>query len=198
DVIDYVILRIQNGDTAIIDVDYYSYIDKKFKGIVTQIANTANDKVSADAVTEFEVRIRILNSSYQDLVKNKGMKYPFRPGMTASVDIITEVKAAILSVPLAAVTTRKVGEKEGENSEEEEKTSLIDQELDEVVFVVEEGIAVKKIVKTGISDFERIEILSGVEENDKVISGPFLAVTKRLKDGDAVKEKEKEQEKKDD
>ncbi|MEQ8548607.1 MAG: efflux RND transporter periplasmic adaptor subunit [Cyclobacteriaceae bacterium] len=192
------IIRIQNGDTAIIDVDSYSYMDKKFKGIVTQIANTANDKVSADAVTEFEVRIRILNSSYQDLVKNKGMKYPFRPGMTASVDIITEVKAAILSVPLAAVTTRKVGEKEGENSEEEEKTSLIDQELDEVVFVVEEGIAVKKIVKTGISDFERIEILSGVEENDKVISGPFLAVTKRLKDGDAVKEKEKEQEKKDD
>ena len=79
------IIRISVGDTAIIDVDSYSHIDKKFRGVVTQIANTANVKASADAVTEFEVRIRILNSSYQDLV-NQGTKYPFRPGMTASVE----------------------------------------------------------------------------------------------------------------
>lgn len=187
------IIRISYGDTAIIDVDSYSYMDKQFKGVVTQIANTANDKISGDAVTEFEVRIKILNSSYQDLLKEKGMKYPFRPGMTASVDIITEVKNNILSVPLASVTTRKAGEEDdSKENGESEKSSLIDQEIDEVVFVVEEGKAVKKIVKTGISDFERIEILSGVVENDQVVAGPFLVVTKRLKDGDAVKEKEEE------
>ncbi|WP_343030535.1 efflux RND transporter periplasmic adaptor subunit [Fulvivirga aurantia] len=99
------IIRVSVGDTAIIDVDSYSHLEKEFKGLVTAIANTANDKVSADAVTEFEVRIRILNSSYADLVE-EGNKYPFRPGMTASVDVITKRKDNVLSVPLSAVTTR--------------------------------------------------------------------------------------------
>jgi len=196
------IIRISEGDTAIIDVDSYSYMEKKFKGIVTQIANTANSKASADAVTEFEVRINILNSSYQDLIKEKGIKYPFRPGMTASVDIITETKSNILTVPLAAVTTRKkesVKDKAGsknEDSDDEEET-LLDEELDEVVFKVEEGIAVKTIVKTGISDFDRIEVLDGLDEGQEVVSGPFLAVSKRLKDGDMVEQKKKEDKKQD-
>ncbi len=187
------IIRISEGDTAIIDVDSYSYMDKKFKGVVTQIANTANSKVSSDAVTEFEVRIKILNSSYQDLIEEKGMKYPFRPGMTASVDIITETKRNILSVPLSAVTTRKAGDSEnmdgeegGEGEAKESEENLLNEELDEVVFLMQEGVAVKAIVKTGISDFDRIEILEGVEEGQEVIKGPFLAVSKRLKDGDAV------------
>ncbi len=196
------IIRISLGDTAVIDVDSYSYMDKEFKGIVTQIANTANDKISADAVTEFEVRVKILNESYRDLVIEEGMKYPFRPGMTASVDIITEVKRDVLSVPLASVTTRKKGDddKKGDrggdedDDEEDEEDELIDEELDEVVFVMSEEVAVKTIVKTGISDFERIEILEGLSEGDNVISGPFLAVSKRLKDGDAVEVKEEEDE----
>lgn len=183
------IIRISNGDTAIIDVDSYSYMEKTFKGVVTQIANTANEKASSDAVTEFEVRIKILNSSYQDLVEEKGLKYPFRPGMTASVDILTETKKDILTVPLAAVTTRskevasdstttakKAGKEDGEDA----------QDLDEVVFQVVDGKAVKTIVKTGISDFERIEIVEGITEGNEVVSGPFLAVSKRLNDGDAV------------
>lgn len=192
------IIRISSGDTAIIDVDSYSYMDKTFKGVVTQIANTANDKASADAVTEFEVRIKILNSSYQDLIVDEGMKYPFRPGMTASVDIVTETKNNILTVPLSAVTTRKAGDNEkgqGENEQEEEQETLLDQELDEVVFVMEDGVAKKTIVKTGISDFDRIEILEGLTEGQQVISGPFLAVSKRLKDGDAVEDSESDKEK---
>lgn len=184
------IIRISVGDTAIIDVDSYSYMDKTFKGIVTHIANTANDKISADAVTEFEVRILILNSSYQDLVEEEGLKYPFRPGMTASVDIITEVKKDILTVPLASVTTRS--EKDTRASEGNESSAtdkLVEEEVKEVVFVVSEGKAVKTEVETGISDFDRIEIVSGLEEGTEVVSGPFLAVSKRLKDGDDVEAK---------
>lgn len=179
------IIRVNEGDTAIIDVDSYSYMDKKFKGVVTRIANTANTKVSADAVSEFEVRINILASSYQDLVKEKSMKYPFRPGMTATVDIVTEVKRNVLSVPLAAVSTRKSEQEEGDPSGD----VLLGEELDEVVFLMEGGKAVKRIVKTGISDFDRIEILEGLEEGMEVIKGPFLAVSKRLEDGGEVEAK---------
>ena len=182
------IIKISVGDTSIIDVDSYAYLDKTFKGVVTNIANTANDKISSDAVTEFEVRIQILNSSYRDLIKEEGLKYPFRPGMTASVDIITEVRKNILTVPLSAVTTRS-SEKRGEDDTE----NLPDEDLKEVVFVMEEGKAVQKEVTTGISDFEIIEILTGIEEGTKVISGPFLAVSKRLKNGDDIKLNNKEQ-----
>ncbi|WP_370090416.1 efflux RND transporter periplasmic adaptor subunit [Ekhidna sp.] len=190
------IIRISVGDTAIIDVDSYSYMDKTFKGVVTHIANTANDKISADAVTEFGVRIQILNKSYEDLVKEKGIKYPFRPGMTASVDIITEVKKDILTVPLAAVTTRSETDKKEGEEDSSASDQLADEDVKEVVFVVKDGKAVKTEVQTGISDFDRIEILSGVEEGTEVISGPFLAVSKRLKDGDDVEAKGKTGEKK--
>lgn len=185
------IIRIAVGDTAIIDVDSYSYMDKTFEGVVTQIANTANDKVSTDAVTEFEVRVRILNNSYRDLIKEQGMVYPFRPGMTASVDIITEVKRDILSVPLAAVTTRLPGsEKEEEDNEEDDNddvdSNLLNEDVEEVVFLYVEGKALKTQVATGISDFERIEITEGLAVGQRVISGPFLAVSKRLEDGQDV------------
>ena len=188
------IIRISNGDTAIIDVDSYSYMDKTFKGVVTQIANTANAKASSDAVTEFEVRIKILNSSYQDLIEEKGLKYPFRPGMTASVDILTETKSGILTVPLSAVTTRAKKKEGGEGASagpgsESDSEDLAAAELDEVVFKLVDGKAVKTIVKTGISDFERIEIVSGVSDGEEIISGPFLAVSKRLKDGEGVETK---------
>lgn len=184
------IIRISEGDTALIDVDSYSYMDKTFKGVVTQIANTANDKISSDAVTEFEVRIQILVDSYKDLIIEKGEKYPFKPGMTASVDIITETRRNVLSVPLASVTTREPKKEDDQKDEETEDSD----ELLEVVFVVNEGVAVQTLVKTGISDFERIEILEGVEEDQEVVTGPFLAVSKRLKDGDTVsKEKEKDE-----
>ena len=205
------IIRVSLGDTAIIDVDAYSHLDKEFKGIVTSIANTANEKISADAVTEFEVKIKILNSSYADLIK-KGNKYPFRPGMTASVDVITNQKSNILAIPLAAVTTRDPnaknrnygGDEEGDDEEDATKERrrkaaedkpVVKEDLKEVVFVNEDGKAVMREVKTGISDYEHIEILEGVKEGEEVISGPFLAVSKRLKDGDHISKEEKKKDK---
>lgn len=194
------IIRVAMGDTAIIDVDAYSYMDKKFKGIVTSIANTANEKVSTDAVTEFEVKIRILNSSYQDLVRERNIKTPFRPGMTASVDIVTEQKEDILSVPLASVTTRdpkkmdrfsNEDEEEGEESSGESRQGIGEDDLKEVVFVNDNGVAKMIEVKTGISDFDNIEVLEGVAEGEEVVSGPFLVVSKRIKDGDRIKQTEK-------
>jgi len=198
------IIRISLGDTAIIDVDSYSHLDKLFKGIVTQIANTAKDKISADAVTEFEVRVRILNSSFKDLIE-EGRTTPFRPGMTASVDIITERKEGILAVPLAAVTTRnldeipvdstKVENQEGEARQNEDGNAKDEDDKREIVFVFDDGIAKIRQVKTGISDYNNIEILEGLEQGEQIVSGPFLAVSRRLKDGDAIVNSKKEEDK---
>ena len=186
------IIRVAVGDTALIDVDAYSHLEKEFKGIVTEIANTANDKVSADAITEFEVKIRILNSSYADL-KKQGNRFPFRPGMTASVEIITEQKDNVLTVPLSAVTTRnpelEKSKRKGKGQDSEEEDSKEDVkkgEEVEVVFVNDNGKVKMLQVKTGISDYENIEILEGVADSNVVITGPFLAVSKRLKEGDEI------------
>ncbi|MFW5761338.1 MAG: efflux RND transporter periplasmic adaptor subunit [Cyclobacteriaceae bacterium] len=190
------IIRVSLGDTAIIDVDSYTYLEKEFKGVVTQIANTANEKTSPDAVTEFEVRIKILNESYADLIKDKNMVSPFRPGMTASVEIVTEKKNEVLSVPLASVTTRNPNDaenEESENEESEENTESAEEEDEqiEVVFINDNGTAKMVAVKTGISDFENIEVKSGISKGQEVISGPFSAVSKRLKDGDLISVQEK-------
>jgi len=176
---------------------------------VTLIANTAKDKVSTDAITEFEVRILILSSSYEDLVK-AGNKFPFRPGMTASVDIQTSTKANVLSVPLSAVTTRNPDEMKGGDKPQEgppnnnERQVVNDQKKEKkkedktVIFVNDKGVAKMVEVKTGISDYDNIEILSGVADSTEVITGPFLAVSKRLKEGEKVRKMEKkEPEKKD-
>ncbi len=187
------IVRVHAGDTAIIDVDAYSNQNKEFKGIVTLIANTAKDKASADAITEFEVRILILSSSYADLVRG-GNRFPFRPGMTASVEILTTRKDNVLSVPLASVTTRNENaqngsdEKSNPNAQATSNTPQKKTGDKTVVFVVENGVAKKVEVTTGISDYDNIEILSGLSESAVVIKGPFLAVSKRLNDGDHVKE----------
>lgn len=200
------IVRVAVGDTALIDVDAYSNINKEFKGIVTLIANTAKDKVSADAITEFEVRILILRSSYEDLVR-EGKKFPFRPGMTASVDIITTTKSNVLAVPLASVTTRNPNEKDEEKNGEGQPDPASLQNQDKkpkkeedkvVVFVNDKGVAKMTEVKTGISDYDNIEIISGLSDSSEVVTGPFLVVSKRLKDGDKVRKIEKKDEKKKD
>ena len=171
------IVRISRGDTVIIDVDSYTHSGRKFNGVVTSIANSANEKASMDAVTEFEVRIRILNSSYAELVTPSN-RYPFRPGMTASVEIITQKKENILAVPLAAVTTR-----EGMNVTTDQGSTR----PQELVFVVEGNTAKMVEVKTAISDFENIEIVEGITEGQQVISGPYFVVSTELKDGDLIK-----------
>ncbi|MBI3218149.1 MAG: efflux RND transporter periplasmic adaptor subunit [Bacteroidetes bacterium] len=201
------IVRVHLNDSVLIDVDSYANVDKQFKGIVTSIANTAKDKTSADAITEFEVRILILRSSYEDLIK-QGNKFPFRPGMTASVDIITTMKDNVLSVPLTAVTTRnpekdKKAAKDGPpaNDGDEErkvtdnKAKVEKKEAKVVVFVNEKGIAKMTEVKTGISDYDNIEIISGLPENAEVVTGPFLLVSKRLKDGDKITQAKKDDKK---
>jgi HlyD family secretion protein len=201
------IVRAHLGDSVIIDVDAYQNINKQFKGIVTNIANTAKDKASADAITEFEVRIVILRSSYEDLIK-QGNKFPFRPGMTASVDILTTRKANVLSVPLAAVTTRKDEDKDKAGTKEapkgdhqvvnEDDKKKLEKKLDKVVvFVNDKGTAKMVEVKTGISDYDNIEIISGLSDSTQIVTGPFLVVSKRLKEGDKIKELKKTEEKKD-
>ena len=196
-------VRVHLGDTATIDVDAYSADKKEFRGVVTLIANTAKDKVSTDAITEFEVRILMLPSSYLDLVK-AGNKFPFRPGMTASVDILTTTKNNALSVPLASVTTRNPEEekKEGENSggpnsnarqtsDQNKPQKKVEDKT--VIFVNDKGVAKMVEVKTGISDYDNIEIVSGVTDGTEIITGPFTAVSKRLKDGDKVRPAEKKE-----
>lgn len=203
------IVRVSVGDTAIIDVDAYSNINKEFKGVVTLIANTAKEKASADAITEFEVRILILSSSYQDLVK-EGNKFPFRPGMTASVDIITTQKSDVLSVPLASVTTRNPEDlkkmqggdgppAQNTNNQSNNQAKPAKKEADKVVvFVNEKGVAKMVEVKTGISDYDNIEILSGLSDSTEIVTGPFLVVSKRLKDGEKIRKAEKKDEPKKD
>jgi HlyD family secretion protein len=201
------IVRVHLNDSVVIDVDAYSGSGKQFKGLVTNIANTAKDKTSADAITEFEVRILILRSSYEDLIA-KGNKFPFRPGMTASVDIITTKKENVLSVPLAAVTTRnpdEKGVKAEPRNDDDNKREVVDtskpkaeKKADKVVvFVNEKGIAKMKEVKTGISDYDNIEIISGIAEGEEVVTGPFLVVSKRLKDGEKIVEAKKDNKDKD-
>jgi HlyD family secretion protein len=194
------IIRVGLGDTAIIDVDSYAHMKRQFKGIVTSIANTANAKASPDAVTEFEVKVRILNSSYEDLVKERNLKTPFRPGMTASVEIITNRAENVLSVPLAAVTTRSLNEQATNGSKEtgggaleneNPKTVPQEEELKEVVFINDGGVAKKVAVKTGVSDYEFIQILEGLEPGQEVVAGPYLVVSKRLNEGDRIAQQER-------
>lgn len=181
------IIRVEINDTALIEVD--AYLDEEFKGVVTEIANSAQlQGVSADQVTNFEVKVRILQDSYSHLVK-EGEKSPFRPGMTASVEVITDREKDILAVPIEAVTTRTDTSTEArsyrvrrEKAESESGTG----ESFEVVFVFNEGRADLRVVKTGIQDDKNIQIISGLKDGEEVISGPYSLVSKRLVNGEDV------------
>jgi HlyD family secretion protein len=175
--------RVKLGDTALIEVD--AYLDQKFKGVVTEIANSAKTTgVSADQVTNFDVKILLVPSSYQKLV-DAGDKNPFRPGMSATVDIRTQSKNDILTVPIQSVTTRTDTAKiNGTPSEKDVRT---------VVFISDGKYALAKDVKTGIQDNSYIEILSGVTENEKVVSAPFSAISKKLKDSTLIEVVKKEE-----
>lgn len=184
------IIRVNKGDTAIIEVDSYAYMEKTFSGIVTDIAQSANVSTS-ETVTEFEVKILILEDSYQDLLK-PGQVSPFLPGMTASVEIVTDRRQNVLSVPVSAVTVRKKDEAADRRRRQSQKDGgdAPAEDLVEVVFVKAESDTVRRaVVKTGISDFDNIEVLSGIEEGETVVDGPYNMVSKRLKEGDQVKEK---------
>ena len=182
------IVSVNMKDTALIEVD--AFLGQKFKGIVTEIANSAKTLgLSTDQVTNFEVKIFLLRESYQTLY-DEGYINPFRPGMSATVDIMTEIESDVLSIPIQAVTTRSDSSlAEGiEEVEETEEVKEDEEELNEVVFMVnEENKAAFTKVKTGIQDNNYIQILEGVEEDDEIITAPYNAISKKLKT-DAVVE----------
>jgi HlyD family secretion protein len=155
-----------------------AYLDQKFKGIVTEIANSAKTTgVSADQVTNFDVKILVLPESYQKLV-DEGDSNPFRPGMSATVDIQTDSKADILTVPIQSVTTRTDTTKTS--------STVSDKDVRTIVFITDGKYSLAKDVKTGIQDNNYIEVLSGVAENDKVVSAPFSAISKKLADSTLI------------
>ena len=175
------IIRVKLGDTANVEVD--AYLDRAFKGMVTEIANSAKTTtITSDQVTNFEVRILILRESYADLVSEKNPS-PFRPGMSASVDIFTSRKADILTVPIQAVTTRTDTTKTEAAGAEDIRT---------LVFVSDGKYALARDVKTGIQDNVNIEILSGLAEGDTVIVQPFSAISKKLSDSTLIEVVDKE------
>jgi HlyD family secretion protein len=190
------IIRIHKSDTAIIDVD--AYTGKQFKGIVTEVANSANTTgISIDQVTNFVVKIRIIRESYLDLITDLNPA-PFRPGMSASVEIQTTRAANIITVPIQAVTTRnsdstktKLQNNDEEvvvkDEKEEKRKSNKKEEIKECVFLNDNGVAKLVYVTTGVQDNDFIEIKSGIKLNDEVISAPYGAVSKILKDGKQIK-----------
>ena len=190
------IVRVSLNDTALVEVDAFQ--NRKFKGVVTEISTSANTVgVSADQVTNFDVKIRILLDSYKDLIAaDKPNDSPFRPGMSATVDIQTKSVTNVLTLPIQAVTSRAdtsknvakaepvKDENSDQNSENVKKKLEVAQEY---VFLYDNGIAKMVKVKTGIQDNTYIQITEGLKEGQEVITAPYRAVSKKLKDGDKVK-----------
>jgi len=169
------IIRVKLGDTAIVEVD--AYLDREFKGIVTEIANSANTLgTTSDQVTNFKVRILILKESYEDLITEKNPS-PFRPGMSASVDIYTSSKAGVLTVPIQAVTTRTDTLSTDPAAKDNIRT---------LVFVSDGTYALARDVSIGIQDNVNIEVLSGLTEGEEVIVQPFSAISKKLSDSTRI------------
>jgi HlyD family secretion protein len=206
--------KIDLGDTALVEVDAYN--NRKFKGLVTQIASsqvgatTQTASTSSTDVTNYEVRIRILQDSYKDLIDpSKPKKFPFRPGMSASADIQTRTRNNVLSVPINAVTIRdksdtgKVAVKKDvkaqpagseANAASSNAPAGNADDMEEVVFVMQKDGTVKRVkVKTGIQDINNIEILNGLNQDDEVVTGPYTIVSKTLRNGMKVKVVPKEQ-----
>ncbi len=197
------IVKIHIGDSADVEVDAYS--KRKFKGVVTKIASSTKSGsalASANDVTNYEVRIRLDKSSYEDLL---GQRFPFRPGMNASADIKTRRVENVLAVPIAAVTARLKGGDETLADKKKEQTEAkgMDQnaeedmngmDLEEVVFVVQPDGTVKKVVvTTGVQDINYIQVLSGLKGNEEVVVAPFASLSKTLKNGTKVNVVPKEQ-----
>jgi HlyD family secretion protein len=185
--------KVKIGDSAVITIDAYN--DRKFKGIVTQIsssnngASTQSDLTNTSTdVTNYKVYIRMLPESYADLLAKSSL--PFRPGMSASADIQTEIHTNVLSVPINAVTTRDSTQTDTKSTTTTtaDATTVNSDNLSIVVFVLSKDGTLKKVpVKTGIQDINYIEITDGLQPGDEVITGPYDTVSKLLKEGDKVK-----------
>lgn len=188
--------KVKYQDSAIVEIDAYN--NRKFKGLVTKIASSNASGTTAAAtsndVTNYKVHIRLIPESYADLIdKKKSGNFPFRPGMSASADILTERHENALSIPINAVTTREKNSDvavetrkqsnqpaPGPESGNEDKGGPAD--LDEVVYIVKPDQTVQKVnVRTAIQDLNDIEILSGLKEGDLVVTGPYGTISKLLK-----------------
>ncbi len=194
--------KVQLGDSALISVDAYN--NRKFRGIVTQIASSVTNAagvstttVSTNDVTNYKVHIRLMPDSYKDLMRPRS--FPFRPGMSASADIQTRTHPNVLSVPINAVAVREKGtdnavlansdDAANDNTKNDTRAQNVNAEnLDEVVFLLQPGDTVRKVrVRTDIQDINYIEVVDGVKEGDQVITGPYSIVSKTLKGGQRVK-----------
>jgi HlyD family secretion protein len=184
--------RIAIGNPSQIEID--AFLGKKFEGQVIEIGSSANVVgTNADQVTNFTVKVRITAQSYLDLLKKNAANHsPFRPGLTATVDIQTNhVKA--LSVPIQSVTTReeKKPAANGNGTEDAKKTASTPI-AKEYVFVLDKANKVKQVqVTTGIQDDSYIQILTGLKGGEEVVSAPFAAISKELKDGQIVEKVDK-------
>ncbi len=180
------IIRLKQLDTAEISID--AYPGRKFTGVVTQIANSAKSaSASADQITNFEVKIYLIPQSYSDLLKENAM--PFRPGMSASVQIQTSKRDNVLTIPIQSITTRK-----GLSAD----TTKVDDGVTEYVFVVdpENPDKVKAtVIKTGIQDMNKIEVLEGLSAESKIVTGPYNAVSKTLTKNSRIVEDTKKEKK---
>lgn len=196
------IVKISIGDEAKIEVD--AYLKKEFKGVVTSISNSASSALTADQVTNFKVKVRILKESYEDLLEGKPANYsPFRPGMTATVDIITKRREKVIGVPISAVvikedttSVKKNVMAELEKEEKEKKGTYKPDQKFECVFVKVGDKAKLRVVKTGIQDDTNIEIISGLKKGEEIITGPYTMVSKDLVSNDKVKTEDKSSSKK--
>jgi HlyD family secretion protein len=197
------IVKISIGDQTKIQVD--AYLKKEFAGVVTSISNSASTTTTADQVTNFKVKVRILKSSYEDLLAGKPAHYcPFRPGMTATVDIITQTKTNVVAVPISAVVvksdTTSTAAKSTEGADQDADKNAAESALKapksskkmECVFVKKGSKVRIKVIKTGIQDDEHIEVLSGLSSGETIASGPYATVTKTLNSGDKVRTKKAE------
>jgi HlyD family secretion protein len=186
------VLRVKVGDTSEIKLD--AYPDQRFKGIVTQIGKSAKEAAlgQSEQVTNFQVKILLLQNSYKSLFDSLKQKFPFLPGMSASVDIMTKEVTDVLSVPIQSVTTRADTSSKSVPSDKSknvsvEKNKKSDTKQNEIVFINNNGKVKAVTVTTGIQDDEYIEIKSGLKGDEEVVSGPFTAISRMLKNGDAIK-----------
>ncbi|HET6993227.1 MAG TPA: efflux RND transporter periplasmic adaptor subunit, partial [Bacteroidia bacterium] len=205
------ILRVVEGDTALIEVDAHN--NRKFKGVVTEVANSANTTgISSDQVTNFPVKIRIIRESYADLIDSKHPdRYVFLPGMSATVEIQTKSVFNVITIPIQSVSTRTdtaaksgINDKENKTSGPGDDNKLVvgdsknkekkeEKKAIECVFVYRDGKVKLIAVKTGVEDNMYIEIVSGLKEGDEVVTAPYKSISTLLYNGAKVEKVSKEQ-----
>lgn len=205
------IVNVNYADTARIEVD--AYPERNFNGVVTEIANSARVTGSGtnEQVTNYQVKVRIvtphnLDSSAEQMVRSEISEDPeqmfvpnFRPGMSATVDIETQTAVNVVSVPIQAVTVRDFAEDPSPEAADSDSAEMMlassqddgliiqEEDIRKVVFVVEDGKAIRKEVETGISDNSHIQILSGLQAGEEVVIGSYRTLSNSLNDGDKVK-----------